>query len=72
MYEKKISGLVKQLKDEHAHCENTKQQLDATKKLLNDGQNTIQVSYLCSQWWKGGFIIFLLYVLFLLEFNNFC
>ncbi|KAF3434013.1 hypothetical protein FNV43_RR25116 [Rhamnella rubrinervis] len=42
MYEKKIAELIKQLKDEHAHAESVEEQLNKTKKLLNDSQKTIQ------------------------------
>lgn len=49
MYEKKIAELIKQLKDEHAHAESVEEQLNKTKKLLNDSQKTIQVSNVCHQ-----------------------
>lgn len=42
MYEKKISELVKQLQDEHAHFECPEEQLGLAKKLLSDHQNSIQ------------------------------
>ncbi|KAK9913187.1 hypothetical protein M0R45_037011 [Rubus argutus] len=42
MYEEKISKLMKQLEDEHARSRSTEDQLDAMKKLLTDGQKTIQ------------------------------
>ena len=48
MYEEKISKLMKQLEDEHARSQSTEDQLDAMKKLLTDGQKTIQVHYLVS------------------------
>lgn len=49
MYEKKIAELIKQLKDEHAHAESVEEQLNKTKKLLNDSQKTIQVCNVCHQ-----------------------
>lgn len=45
MYEEKISKLMKQLEDEHARSGSTEDQLDAMKKLLTDGQKTIQVLF---------------------------
>lgn len=48
MYEEKISKLMKQLEDEHARSGSTEHQLDAMKKLLTDGQKTIQVHCLVS------------------------
>uniref|UniRef100_A0A5B7C3W1 Protein ARMADILLO REPEAT KINESIN1 n=1 Tax=Davidia involucrata TaxID=16924 RepID=A0A5B7C3W1_DAVIN len=42
MYEKKISELMKQLEDEHAHSENAEEQLDMMKKLLSDHQKSLQ------------------------------
>lgn len=47
MYEKKIAELVKQLKDEQTRAEIVDEGLDALKKLLNDSQRTIKVTYLC-------------------------
>jgi kinesin family protein 5 len=46
MYEKKISELVKQLQDEHAHFECPEEQLGLAKKLLSDHQNSIQVNFI--------------------------
>lgn len=45
MYEKKITELTKQLKDEQAHAGIAEEQLDAMKKLQNNSQKTIQVGY---------------------------
>ncbi|KAM5555936.1 kinesin-like protein KIN-UC [Rosa sericea] len=42
MYEEKIAKLMKQLEDEHTRYGSTEDQLDAMRKLLTDGQKTIQ------------------------------
>ena len=46
MYEEKISKLMKKLEDEHTRSGITEDQIDAMRKLLTDGQKTIQVTYL--------------------------
>ncbi|KAJ0102491.1 hypothetical protein Patl1_06039 [Pistacia atlantica] len=42
LYEKKIAELNKKLEDEHARFEGAQEELDLTKKLLNDYQNSEQ------------------------------
>lgn len=42
MYEKKISELIEQLEDDHAHFEDLEEQLDLAKK-ERDHQNSMQV-----------------------------
>ncbi|KAL5569393.1 hypothetical protein UlMin_025968 [Ulmus minor] len=42
MYENKIAELSKQLKDERTHSDVLKEQLDLTKKLVSDHQNSMQ------------------------------
>ncbi|XP_020536971.1 kinesin-like protein KIN-UC isoform X2 [Jatropha curcas] len=42
MYEKKIAELNKELEDEHALTESVEEQLDMTKRLLNDSQKSNQ------------------------------
>ncbi|KAJ0047225.1 hypothetical protein Pint_05992 [Pistacia integerrima] len=44
LYEKKIAELNKKLEDEHACFEGAQEELDLTKKLLNDYQNSEQVN----------------------------
>lgn len=43
MYEKKIANLVQQLKDEKARSVAAEEQLVASRKLLGDNENIIQV-----------------------------
>ncbi|KAA8539266.1 hypothetical protein F0562_025958 [Nyssa sinensis] len=43
MYEKKITELIQQLEDEHARFEGVEEQLNITKKLLSDHQNSNQI-----------------------------
>lgn len=45
-YEKKIADLIQQLKDEKARSVAAEEQLVASRKLLGDNQNIIQVSYI--------------------------
>ena len=56
MYEKKISELVKQLQEEHAHFECPEEQLGLAKKLLSDHQNSIQVNFISYDLSKFFFI----------------
>ncbi|KAM6584399.1 hypothetical protein CsatB_011401 [Cannabis sativa] len=43
MYEERISDLSRQLKNEHIHCEDLKEQLDSARKLLSDHQSSMQM-----------------------------
>lgn len=58
MYEEKIAKLMKQLEDEHTRYGSTEDQLDAMRKLLTDGQKTIQVTYSVFITGKGMCFIF--------------
>lgn len=44
LYEKKIAELNKKVEDEHTCLEVVQEELDLTKKLLNDYENSVQVN----------------------------
>lgn len=44
LYEKKIAELNKKVEDEHTRLEVVQEELDLTKKLLNDYENSVQVN----------------------------